>query len=356
MDKIHFQSCRYHPQGSCFASATSRSARQFGGASGLGNQRLEQVISVIWVLLDLTTIRRNSTLSEDHNWEFDTVRGSSFASAQVDDSDAHEGPSTIRDYASSNLPSSLRLLFGDSLPNQQDDYRPLPSHALTISPDTQFISQTPVREVDDIPHSSLLSEPVVRPRTHPGEVASSHGSVIFPAEGSLDSSATSQSPKIVDGSLVDNEPKDDLGLASTAPFQFPVDSKQAIPRQSTSRVTQRQASPTPCTAVNHLNAHQNALSLDTSSSHDIPLIPRTRSATTPPPMLNMERDFLTSTHKTPNPIDRTLRLNSSGKLLNLGTPGLKDVLKVWPLLEAAVQLLIGKNLRFLRSHLNIILD
>ena len=231
----------------------------------------------------------------------------------------------------------MRLLFGDSLPNQQDDYRPLPSHALTITPDTQFISQTPV---DDIPHSSLLSEPVVRARTHTGEVVSSHGSGIFPAEFSLDSSAITQSPKIVDGSLVDNEPKDDLDLASTAAFQFPVDSRQAIPRQSTSRVTQRQASPTPRTAaVDH-----------------IPSVPRTRSATTPPPILNTERDFLTSTYKSPNPIDRTLKLNSSGKLLNLGTPGLKDVLKVWPLLQAAVQLLIRKNLRFLRSHLNITLD
>lgn len=248
----------------------------------------------------------------------------------------------------------MRLLFGDSLPNQQDDYRPLPSHALTITPDTQFISQTPV---DDIPHSSLLSEPVVRARTHTGEVVSSHGSGIFPAEFSLDSSAITQSPKIVDGSLVDNEPKDDLDLASTAAFQFPVDSRQAIPRQSTSRVTQRQASPTPRTAaVDHFNTHQNALSLDTSSRHDIPSVPRTRSATTPPPILNTERDFLTSTYKSPNPIDRTLKLNSSGKLLNLGTPGLKDVLKVWPLLQAAVQLLIRKNLRFLRSHLNITLD
>jgi hypothetical protein len=229
-------------------------------------------------------------LSEDHNWEFDTVRGSSFASTQVDeDSDAHEGPSTIRDYASSNLPSSLRLLFGDA---------------------------------------------------HTGEVVSSHGSGIFLAEGNLGSSATAQSPKTVGGSLVDNGPKDDLDLASPAAFQFPVNSKQVMPHQSTSRVTQRQASPTPHTTVNHPNTHQNALSLDTSSKHDLPLVPRTRSATTPPPMLNTERDFLTSTHKTPNPIDRTLRLNSSGKLLNLGTPGLKDVLKVSPLLQAAVRLLI----------------
>jgi protein-serine/threonine kinase len=280
-------------------------------------------------------------LSEDHNWEFDTVRGSSFASAQADeDSDAHEGPSTIRDYPSSNLPSSLRLLFGDSLPNQQDDYRPLPSQALAIPSDTQFISQTLVREVDDNSHSSLLSGPVVRARTHTGEVVSSNGPGVSPAEDSLDSSATTQSLKIVDGSLVDNEPKDDLDLASTATFQFPVDSKH-MPRQSTSRITQRQASPTPRTAVNPLNTHQNALSLDTSSRHDIPLVPRTRSATTPPPMLNMERDFLISTHKTPNPIERTLRLNSSGKLHNLGTPGLKDVLKVWLLLQAAVRLLIG---------------
>ena len=273
-----------------------------------------------------------------------------------EDSDAHEGPSTIRDYASSNLPSSFRLLFGDSLPNQQDDCRPLPSQALTISSDTQFISQTPVREVDDIPHSSFLSEPVVRARTNTGEVVSSHGSGIFSAESSLDSSVTVQSPKIVGGSLVDNGPKVDLDLASPAAFQFPVDSKQTMPRQSASRLIQRQTSPTLRTTVNHPNTHQNALSLDTSSRHDIPLVPRTRSATTPPPMLHMERDLLTSTHKTPNPIDRTLKLNSSGKLLNLGTPGLKDVLKVWPFLRAAVRLLIGWNLRFLHSHLNITLD
>ena len=226
----------------------------------------------------------------------------------------------------------MRLLFGDSLPNQQDDCRPLPSQALTIPSDTQLISQTPVREVDDIPHSSFLSESVVRARTHIGEVVSSHGSGMFPPEGSLGSSPAAQSPKIFGGSLVDNGPKDDLDLASPAAFQFPVDSKQILPRQSTSRVTQRQASPTPRTTVNHPNTHQNTLSLDTSSRHDLPLVPRTRSATTPPPMLNMERDFLTSTHKTPNLIDRTLRLNSSGKFLNLGTPGLKDVLKVWPLL------------------------
>ena len=253
----------------------------------------------------------------------------------------------------------MRLLFGDSLPNQQDDCRPLPSQALTIPTDTQFISQTPVREVDDIPHSSFLSEPIVRARTHTNEVVSSHGSGIFPAEGSLSSSATAQSPKIVGGSLVDHGPKDDLDLASPTAFQFPVNSKQTMPRQSTPRVTQRQASPTPRTTVNHPNTHQNTLSLDTSSRHDPPLVPRTRSATTPPPpppMLNTERDFLTSTHKTPNPIDRTLRLNSSGKFLNLGTPGLKDVLKVWPLLQAAVRLLIGSNLRFPHSRLNITLD
>jgi hypothetical protein len=248
----------------------------------------------------------------------------------------------------------------DNLPNQQDDCRPLPSQALTILSDTQFISQTTVREVDDIPHSPFLSEPVVRARSHTGEVVSSHVSGIFTAEGSLGSSVASQSPKIVDGSLVDNGPKDDLDLASPAAFQFPISSKQAIERQSTSRVThQRQGSPTPRTTVNHPNTHQNALSLDTSSRHELPLVPRTRSATTPPPMLNMERDFLTSTNKTPNFIDRALRLNelnSSGKLLNLGTPGLKDVLKVWPLIQAAVRLLNGSNLRFPRSHLNITLD
>ena len=239
----------------------------------------------------------------------------------------------------------------DSLPNQQDDCRPLPSQALTVLSDTQFISQTPVIEVDDIPHSPFLSESVVRARSHTGEVVSSHGSGIFPAEGSLGSSATAQS--------LGNGLKDDLDLASPAAFQFPVNSKQAMPRQSTSRITQSQASPTPRTTVNHPNTHQNALSLDTFSRHDLPLVPRTRSATTPPPMLNMERDFLTSTHKTPNPIDRTLRLNdlnSSGKLLNLGTPGLKDVLKVCPLLQAAVRLLNGSNFRFPRSHLNITLD
>jgi hypothetical protein len=247
----------------------------------------------------------------------------------------------------------LRLLFGDSLPNQQDDCRPLPSQASTILSDTQFISQTPVREVDDIPHSSFLSEPVVRARTHTGEVVSSHGSDIFPAEGSLDSS---QSPKIDNGSFVENGLKDDLDLVSPA-FQFPADSKQVMPRQSTSsRVTQPQASPTPRTTVNHPNTHQNNLSLDTSSRHDLLLVPRMRSATTPPPMLSMERDFLTSTHQTPKLMDRTLRLNSSGKLLNLGTPGLKDVLKVWPLFQAAVRVLIGWNLRFLHSHLNITLD
>ena len=190
----------------------------------------------------------------------------------------------------------------DSLPNQQDDCRPLPSQALS---DTQFISQTPVIEVDDIPHSPFLSEPVVRARTHTGEVVSSHGSGMFPAEGSLGSPATTQSPKIVGGSFVDNGPKDDLDLASPAAFHFPVNSKQAMPRQSTSRVTQSQASPKPRTAVNHPNTHQNALSLDTFSRHDLPLVARTRSATTPPPMLDMERDLLTSTHKTPNPIDRT---------------------------------------------------
>ena len=284
-------------------------------------------------LLNLTVIQRNSTLSEDHNWEFDTVRGGSFASAQVDeDSDAHEGPSTIRDFTSSNLPSSLRLLFGDSLPNQQDDCRSLPSQALTILSDAQFIPQAPVKEVDDISPSSF-DEPVVHACTNTGEVVSSQGSCMFPVESSLDST---QSPKIAGGSLADNGPKDDLDLVSPNAFQFPAICKQAIPRQSTSRVTQRKASsPTPCTTVNHPNTHQNALSLDTSSRHDLPLVPRTRSATTPPPMLNMGRDFLTSTHKTPNPIDRTVGLDSSGKLLHLGTPGLKDVLKVWPLLQAA---------------------
>ncbi|KAF8813599.1 Pkinase-domain-containing protein, partial [Phlegmacium glaucopus] len=286
----------------------------------------------------------NSSLSEDHNWEFDTVRGSSLPSAQIDEnfkgSDIQEGLSTIRAHVPTNLPSSLRLLFADSIPNQQDDYRPLPSQVLTTLSDTQIISQITVREVDDVPNSLFPSEPIVRTRArmlnNVGEVASlsSGGSGIFQAEGSLGSkSATAQSPKIIGRSFVDNGPKDDdLDLASPAAFQFPVHSKQAMPRQSTSRITQSQVSPTPRTTVNHPNTHQNALSLDTSSRHDIsPFVSRTRSATTPPPMLNMERDFLTLAHKTPNPTDRTLKLNelnSSAKLFNLGTPGLKDVLKI----------------------------
>lgn len=288
-------------------------------------------------LLNLTTVKRNSSLSEDHNWEFDTVRGNSFASVQVDenskDSDAYEGPSTIRAHSTTNLPSSLRLLFADT---QRDDYRPLPSQALTTSSD----SHAPVTEVDNISHSLFLSEPIVRTRTRTlndtSESASllSGSSGVPQADGSLGSkSAITQSPKIVSGSLIDNGPKDDdLDLASPAAFQFPVHSKQALPRQSISRIAQSQAAPTSCTTVNHPATHQNALSLDTSSKHDLsPLVSRTRSATTPPPAL-MEREILTSTHKTSIPADRTLRSNepnSSAKLLNLGTPGLKDVLKVW---------------------------
>jgi hypothetical protein len=262
----------------------------------------------------------------------------------------------------------LRLLFADSLPNQQDDYRPLPSQASTILSDTQIISQTPVREVDDILHAPFPSEPIVRSRTRmlndTGDVTplSSHGSSVFLTDGNgslVSKLATAQSPKIIGGSLVDNEPKDNLDLASPAAFQFPVSSKQAMSCQSI-RVTQSRASPMPRTTVDHPNSHQNALSLDTSSRHDLsPLVSRTRSATTPPPMLNMEREILTSTNKLPNPTDRTLRLNelnSSAKLLNLGTPGLKDVLKVCPFLQAAVQPLNASNLRFPHSHPNITLD
>lgn len=348
MDKIYIQGWSYHPEGSYFTYSTSRSSRQLDGTSRLGNQRFEQVISIIEDLLNLTIIQRNSTLSED-NWEFDTVRGSSFASTHVDEnSNTHEGPSTIRGYVSTNLPSSLRILFADSLPNQQDDYRPPISQASTNLSDPQIPSQTPLREVNNTPHSPFPSETIIRPRTRmlndTGEVASSHGSGIFLANGSLGSkSATGQSP-IIGGSLADGGSKDDSDLASPAAFQFPVNYKQAMPRQSTSRVIQSQASPMPRATPNHPNSHQNhqnTLSLDTSSKHDLsPLISRTRSATTPPPMLNMERDLLTSTHKIFNPIDRTLKLNelnSSAKLLNLGTPGLKDVLKVWSLLQAAVR-------------------
>jgi len=340
MDKSHYQSWSCHPEGSYFALATSWSSQQLGGAFGLGNQRSEQVISMISYLLNLITIQRNSSPSD--NWEFDTVRGSTLAPAQVDenfkDLDIQEGSSTIRAHVPTNLPSSLRLLFADSLPNQQDDHRPLPSQALTILSDTQIISQIPVREVDDIPHSPFPSESIVRTRSrmlnNAGEVASlsSGGSGIFQAEGSL--GATAQPPKIIGRSLVDNGSKDDdLDLASPAAFQFPVHSKQAMPRQSTSRVTQTQVLPTPRTTVNHPNTHQNALSLDTSSRHDLsPFVSRTRSATTPPPMLSTAApDFLTLAPKAPNLTDRTLRLNevnSSAKPLSLGTPGLKDVLKV----------------------------
>ena len=155
-----------------------------------------------------------------------------------------------------NLPSSLRLLFAESLPDQKDDYRPLALQALPIPSDTQDISSA-----DDITHAPFPSEPIVRARTRmvndTNEVAplSSHG--IFLAEGSLGptKSAIAQSPKIVGESLVDNGPKDDLA------FQFPVNPKQALPRQSTFRVTQNQASPMPRTTVNHPNTHRNALSL-----------------------------------------------------------------------------------------------
>ena len=315
-------------------------------------------------------MQRNSSLSEDHNWEFDTVRGSSFASVQLDenfkDLDAHEGQSTIRAHIQTNLPSSLRLLFADSLPKQQNDYRPLPSQA--ILSDTQSISQIPVREVDDIPHSPLSSEPIIRTRlrmlNNTDEVVSfpSRGSGIFQAEGSLGSkSVTAQSPKTVGESIiVDNGPKDnDLDLTSPTAFQFPAHSNQAIPRQATSRVNQSQVLPTPRSTINYPSTHQNALSLDTSSRHDLStFVSRTRSATTPPPMLNTERDFLTLAHKTLNPTDRTLRLHElkpSAKLPNLGTPGLKDVLKVWSLLQAVVRLLNVSTLRFPHSHPNITL-
>ena len=246
--------------------------------------------------------------------------------------DAHEGPSTVRGYVT-NLPSSFRLLFAESLPNQKDDYRPLALQDLPIPSDPQAISPA-----DEISHAPFPSEPIVRARTRmvndTNEVSPLSSHSIFLAEGSLGpKSAIAQSPKIVGGPLVDNGPKDDLDLASPGAFQFPVNSRQALPRQSTFRVTQSQASPMPRTTVNHPNTHQNALSLDTSPMHDLyPSVSRTRSAMTPPPMVNMERDFSTSTHKILNPTDRTLRLNelnSSAKLLHLGTPGLKDVLKVW---------------------------
>ena len=262
-----------------------------------------------------------------------------------------EGPSTIRAHASTNLPSSLRLLFADNLPNQQNDYRPLPSQTLPIPSDTQ----THVREFDVISHSPFPSEPIVRTRNRllndTGDVPflPSHSSGILQTEDSFHSkSAIAQSPKIIGESFVDNGPKDDdLDLASPVAFQFPIHSKQTMLRQSTFPVSQNQALSTLRASVNHSNTHQNALSLDTSSRHDLsPFISRTRSATTPPPMLNLERDVLIS-QKVPDPTDRTFRLNelsSSTKPLNLGTPGLKDVLKVWFPSQAALRLSIRQTL------------
>lgn len=119
----------------------------------------------------------------------------------------------------------------------------------------------------------------------------------------------------------------DIDLASPASFQFPRPSKPTPLSAGTLAPRQVQARVSPSTPV---HTHQNTLSLDsqpTSPTHDNhPPISRSRSATTPPPMVLLDPELI------PKPVHivevkKMNDLTASSQHPVRGTPGLKDVLK-----------------------------
>jgi hypothetical protein len=125
----------------------------------------------------------------------------------------------------------------------------------------------------------------------------------------------------------------DVDLASPASFQFPQPSKPTPLSVGTLAPRQVQARASPSTPV---YTHQNTLSLDsqpTSPAHDNhPPISRSRSATTPPPMVLLDPEIIPKPVHTME-VKKMNDLTANSQHPMRGTPGLKDVLKACVILK-----------------------
>ncbi|PPQ99748.1 hypothetical protein CVT24_009731 [Panaeolus cyanescens] len=333
--------------------------------------------------LDWETAERNGFV-EENNWEFDTIRSIDFPHIEEDyvvtdrlDEDV-VNQKTIRAPATSNkLPTSLRVLFEENDPNhqpsQQDSYRP-PATTYTPPPligtaeeiNNNFIRDWDNQDTDE--PSQVLSSSPVSIRTRPVPPLSTSPEITIPPsfsrlgnkpttpnKDSIDVKPNNISPDtgtpitttIVPASPVssmnvaktpstrtfgDEVPRQVLDLASPSAFQFPRPST-ASGDSRPSRLRPALAKKPPSRPSTSTGLHQNAHSLDTSSANirydgaaSPTMISRTRSATTPPPTTPLDLDPAGMTPRAPYSLER--KFSDHAQSYNLGTPGLKDVLKI----------------------------
>lgn len=315
-------------------------------------------------------------ISEDHSWEFDTIRNGSFLSPEGEDPkeyvqlDTSSSQATIRANQSTNFPTSLRMLFEDSNSVQQEGRWPnlsaqdiFASPQLNTSPEERneevlqlggvplppsihrapsrpslSNNNTTVENLNRIPNDSAPISRIIPPlsekvdQSYQGNLQarhlpqSSYDDFMRPRQLQRPQSRAETSTKQINAVRKSPGLNRDVDLASPASFQFPQPSKltplSALPPR------QLQARASPSTPV---YTHQNTLSLDsqsTSPTHDNhPPISRSRSATTPPPMV-----VLSDPEIIPKPV-HTVEVkkkndSTAGSQHPVrGTPGLKDVLK-----------------------------
>ncbi|KAJ7733783.1 STE/STE20/YSK protein kinase [Mycena maculata] len=283
---------------------------------------------------------------EDDPWEFNTVRGSTFIYQDAEAPRNHEDDpaqtqATIRPPAAP-LPSSLRLLFEDETAAPQEPFRvppfAIPSQRNTPSPPNSLPTSavpthTPAALSTSSPNISTSRPPMNRKRSQSS------------AEG-LTATSNAYSAKR------------DVDLASPAAFQFPPTQKVLSPSipsvlplqlQKSHNRTSPTHSSTSTLPVSP-GAHQATYSLDTAGStrrfaapspRIAPSMPRTRSATALPEtssavFVKPNRPVVDDLPLVPpiKPFARSGRERSGSDSSNtsytagMGTPGLKDVLKI----------------------------
>ncbi|KAJ3822250.1 STE/STE20/YSK protein kinase [Lentinula raphanica] len=282
-------------------------------------------------------------------WEFETVRGRPHATTFEDDASSYydgldtepaNAQATIRPGQSAALPSSLRLLFGDdstqqntfhiAIPPISDKIPDLPTHTIPVNSNSPsgLSSSSP-----DISTASTTRPLIPRKRSQ-----------------STGEGLTGQSTPHPDPYHPNPSPSPNFNLASSTAFQFPANPKAiTTPLGSThardglaSSSTSTSARPNPATTSP--GSHQTTYSLDTSSSNrrnasasaarPSPSIMRTRSATALPEVQSPPSSAVAAMPSLHHP---DFDSSSNSRTTNLGTPGLKDVLKI-PSLSSEHQL------------------
>jgi len=316
-------------------------------------------------------------ISEDHSWEFDTIRNGSFLSPEEDPKEyvqleTSSSQATIRANQSTNFPTSLRMLFEDSNSVQQEGRWPnLSAQDISASPQ---LNTSPEERNDEVPQLGGLPLPplIHRAPSRPSLSNTVENSNRIPNDSAPISRIIPPLSEKVDQSFQDNlqarhlpqgsyddfmrprhlqRPQSraetltkqlnavrkspglnrDFDLASPASFQFPQPSKLTPLSALPPRQLQVRASPsTP------VYTHQNTLSLDsqsTSPTHDNhPPISRSRSATTPMVVLS-DPEIIPKPVQTVEVKKRNDSTAGSQHPVR-GTPGLKDVLKARSILKS----------------------